>query len=186
MPHGLFRWRITQSLTWHTKHAWTLCSEDGYVGSQSWFEFQIGIRSTDNNFISHNIIRRRCLLSDLLHRALKGFIGIGIHGKCDAFALLYTANISLIYISNHLHIGKVLRNGKQLGSTETGCNGLAFFNTFGKHNAVNRRCNGCITKIGLCSFYLFLRGIDLLSDRTYTLRCRLITQPCSLKIIRRH
>ena len=163
LAHGLLGGSEAESLVGHSENSGALLGEDGDVGGESGLELEVGVGGRDDHLVGYHIVGGGRLESHLLDFALEGVVGVGVDGEGDAVALLDAAYVGLIDIGYHLHIGKVLGDGEELGGVEAGCHGLAFLHALGNHGAVDGRGDGGVTQIGLRSLYaLSRRGYLLL------------------------
>ena len=164
LAHGFLGRGKAESLVGYGEHAAALLGVDGNVGCKTRFQFQISIWSRNHNLVSYYIIGSCSFQAHLLHGSLEGIIRIGIYGESYSVALLYIADISLVHIGNHLHIGQILCDGEEFWGVEAGCYGLTFLYALRNHGSVDRRGDGGVAEVGLRSLYVFLgRGYLLLS-----------------------
>ena len=151
-----------ESLVGYGEHAAALLGVDGNVGCKTRFQFQISIWSRNHNLVGYYIIGSCSFQSHLLHGSLEGIIRIGIYGEGYSVAFLYTAYISLVHIGYYLHIGQILGNSEELRGVETCRYGLTFLYALRNHGSVDRRGDGGVAEVGLCSLHVFLRRGNLL------------------------
>ena len=164
LAHGFLGRGKAESLVGYGEHAAALLGVDGNVGCKTRFQFQISIWSRNHYLVSYYIIGSCSFQAHLLYGSLEGIIRIGIYGKGYSVAFLYTADISLVNIGNYLHIGQILCDGEEFWGVEAGCYGLTFFYALRNHGSVDRRGDGGVAEVGLCSLYVFPgRGNLLLS-----------------------
>ena len=160
--HGFLGRSKAESLVGYGEHAAALLGVDGNVGCKTRFQFQISIWSRNHYLVSYYIIGSCSFQAHLLHCSLEGIIWIGIYGEGYSVALLYIADISLVHIGNHLHIGQILCDGEEFWGVEAGCYGLTFLYALRNHGSVDRRGDGSIAEVGLRSLHVFLRRRNLL------------------------
>ena len=162
LAHGFLGRGKAESLVGYGEHAAALLGVDGNVGCKTRFQFQISIWSRYHYLVSYYIIGSCSFQTHLLHGSLEGIIRIGIYGESYSVALLYIADISLVHIGYYLHIGQVLGNGEELWGVEACSYGLTFLYALRNHGSVDRRGDGGVAEVGLCSLHVFLRRRNLL------------------------
>ena len=172
LADGLGRGGEAEGLGGDAHHARTLLGIDGDVGRQSGFEFEVGVGGTDDDLVGDDVVGRRGLLAHLLHRTGEGVVGIGIDGEGDALAGLDLADVGLIHIGHHLHVGQIFGNGEEFWGGETGCDGLSLLHTLGQDHTVDGRGDGGIAEVGLGLLHLLLLLADLLAGLGHSLACR--------------
>ena len=174
LAHGFLGRGKAESLVGYGEHAAALLGVDGNVGSKTRFQFQISIWSRDYNLVSYYVVGSCGFQAHLLHCSLEGIIRIGIYGESYSVALLYIADISLVHVGNHLHVGQVLGDGEELWGVEACSHGLTFLYTLRNHGSVDRRGDGGVAEVGLCSLYVFLGRRNLLLSLAIGEECILV------------
>ena len=86
----------------------------------------------------------------LLHYTLELVVRIGIYSEGNSLSVGHIADVCLVYIGHHLHIGQVFGDGKQFGRAETCCYRLPLFYAFRQHDAIDRRGYSGISQVRLC------------------------------------
>ena len=164
LAHGFLGRGKAESLVGYGEHATALLGVDGNIRSKTRLQFQISIWSRNHYLVSYYVVGSCSFQAHLLHGSFEGIIRIGIYGESYSVALLYIADISLVHVGNHLHVGQILCDGEELWGVEACRYGLTFLYALRNHGSVDRRGDGGVSEVGLRSLYVFLgRGNLLLS-----------------------
>ena len=146
----------TQGFGRHGEDIVFLGGEDGHVGCQTGFEFEVVIACRDDDFVGHDVALRRGLLAHLGDVAVEDVVGEGIDGERDALPFLHAADVSLVDIGNDAHVGEVLCDDEEGWRVHGRGYGLSFLHLLGQHDAVDGRCDGGITEVGLGLLHVLL------------------------------
>ena len=152
----------SQRLSRHGEDIVLLEGEDSHVGRQSRLQLQVVVRSRDHHLVGHHITLRLGILSHLSHASLKLVVGEGVHREAHALPLLHATDVSLIDISYHAHVRKILRNHEELRGVKRGGHRLTLFHSLREDHAVDGRGNRGIAQIRLCLLHTLARGVHLL------------------------
>src|SRR5574344_289559 len=145
-----------QGLVRYAQYTSLFRSEDGYVCCKSGFQFQVCVRCADDNFVCNDIVGCCSFLSYLCYHTFEGVVRIGINSESYTFSFFSVAYIGFVNVGNNLHVCQVFGNGEEFRCTEAGSDSLSFFYFFSQNDAVDRRGDGCIAQIGLCTLHLLL------------------------------
>ena len=156
VSNSLFSWSKAEGFSCSASHTLALSCINCYVGSKTWLKLQFCVWCANHNLICHNVVGSSSLQTNLLYCTLESVVRISIYGESYAFANSNIAYISLVDICHNLHVCQVFGYGKEFRSTEACCHSLSFLYALRNYHAINRRCDGSIAKVSLCTLHLFL------------------------------
>jgi len=108
-----------------------------FFSSQSGLQFEVGIRSADDDFVSDDVALGGGLLAHLCDQSLENVVGEGIYTEAYALSFLDLADVGFVDVCNHAHIRQVLGDGEEGRSAERGRHGLPFLYGFVQDHAVD-------------------------------------------------
>ena len=105
-------------------------------------KFLIGIGHVDDNNVIDHVLQSHRLQPNLPHGTIKRLIHISVDPERDFLSHFDLADIGFVNAGLELHLGKVIRNGKQSGGAETGSHGLPYIyiprNDYSRNRSDNR------------------------------------------------
>ena len=112
-------------------------------------KFLIGIGHVDNYRVIDHVLQSHRLQPHLPNGTIKHLVHICVDLERDFLSHFDLADIGFVNAGLELHLGKVIRNGKQGGGAETGCHGLPDIYIPRNDYSRNRSDNRGITQVDI-------------------------------------
>ena len=111
--------------------------------------FISGLSTAITTRVGNDVLHVRGRVADLHHGAAEGLSGIGVHRERGFLVHLNAADVGLVDVRLHVHLGEVLRDAEQLRRRVRRLHRLTHVHVPRDHHAVDRRSDPGVIQIQL-------------------------------------